>query len=108
MSERRKCVVHPLSLIRLILVCRLHVAFHGCRQFAESVGTVFVEHSGLNAWAESNNIIVLYPQTVNSDVLPFNPKACWDWCALFVAVRDVYTPGGATSDLTTLCKVDYR
>lgn len=38
-----------------------------------------MEHSGLNRWAETNNIIVLYPQTITSDVVPFNPKGCWDW-----------------------------
>jgi len=59
--------------------CRLHIVFHGCEQFLSSVGTALVEHAGLNEWAESNNIVVLYPQTTKSDVVPFNPKGCWDW-----------------------------
>lgn len=56
--------------------CRLHVAFHGCEQTLDMIGTTFVEHAGYNSWAESNNIIVLYPQATRN---LFNPKACWDW-----------------------------
>jgi poly(3-hydroxybutyrate) depolymerase len=59
--------------------CRVHVALHGCLQDAGTVGRVFVDHSGYNAWADSNRIIVLYPQTETSAFLPFNPNACWDW-----------------------------
>ena len=57
-------------------VCRLHVAFHGCRQNAAAVGRKFVEHAGYNKWADSNRLIVLYPQT---SATASNPKACWDW-----------------------------
>lgn len=35
-----------------------------------------MRHAGYNAWAESNNIIVLYPQ-VHASLL--NPMGCWDW-----------------------------
>jgi hypothetical protein len=43
--------------------CRFHVALHGCLQPAEGLlGESFVRHAGFNAWAESNNIVVLYPQ----------------------------------------------
>lgn len=59
--------------------CRVHVAFHGCRQDAATVGRAFVEHAGYNRWAAANNIAVLYPQTRATWGLPFNPKACWDW-----------------------------
>jgi hypothetical protein len=65
--------------------CRLHVAFHGCRQNAEAVGDDFVWDAGYNGWAEANRIVVLYPQTVAwtrpSDLSGFlaNPRACWDW-----------------------------
>ena len=66
--------------------CRVHVAFHGCRQNADAVGAAFVRESGFNRWADSNRIIVLYPQTISrygfggwpmSFVL--NPNGCWDW-----------------------------
>ncbi|MCS4309107.1 poly(3-hydroxybutyrate) depolymerase [Rheinheimera pacifica] len=59
--------------------CRLHVSFHGCKQNAASVGEAYVTGSGLNNYADSNNIVVLYPQTTASSINPFNPNACWDW-----------------------------
>ena len=58
--------------------CRVHVAFHGCQQNAENIAQQFVDGAGYNQWAESNRIVVLYPQTKASFV-PLNPKACWDW-----------------------------
>jgi len=66
--------------------CRVHVAFHGCRQSAAAVGLAFVRHAGYNRWAESNGMVVLYPQTIArhgfggwplSFVLNLN--GCWDW-----------------------------
>ncbi|MBE1162216.1 extracellular catalytic domain type 2 short-chain-length polyhydroxyalkanoate depolymerase [Dyella acidiphila] len=58
--------------------CRLVVALHGCSQNQETVGTAFVQNAGINEWADSNNIIVLYPQTIDAEV-PYNPYGCWDW-----------------------------
>ncbi|HEX7054805.1 MAG TPA: PHB depolymerase family esterase [Burkholderiales bacterium] len=59
--------------------CRIHVAFHGCRQNADAVGGAFVREAGYNRWAESNRLIVLYPQTVARWLGLFNPRGCWDW-----------------------------
>ncbi|MBU1309996.1 MAG: PHB depolymerase family esterase [Gammaproteobacteria bacterium] len=59
--------------------CRLHVSFHGCKQNAETVGDAYTTGTGLNNYADSNNIVVLYPQTTASSINPFNPNACWDW-----------------------------
>jgi len=61
--------------------CRLHVFFHGCEQYFENnqIRDVVARNTGLNKWAESNNIIVLYPQTTSSFFSPMNPKGCWDW-----------------------------
>ena len=66
--------------------CKVHVAFHGCRQNAGEVGRRFVEGAGYNAWAASNRLVVLYPQTATRAGLAFgsmkmilNPKGCWDW-----------------------------
>jgi poly(3-hydroxybutyrate) depolymerase len=56
--------------------CRLHVAWHGCRQQGEVLGERYVRESGYNRWAESNRLIVLYPQTLKSSA---NPNGCWDW-----------------------------
>ncbi|MEJ7669763.1 MAG: fibronectin type III domain-containing protein [Casimicrobiaceae bacterium] len=61
-------------------VCRVHVAFHGCRQQPARIGDKFYRHAGYNKWADTNKIIVLYPQTINSDLPPvYNPRGCWDW-----------------------------
>ena len=58
--------------------CRVHVAFHGCRQNAAAVGERFVREAGYNRWADSNRLVVLYPQTTASYAFPFNPRGCWD------------------------------
>ena len=64
--------------------CRVHVVFHGCRQYAGNpkVGKAVVEHAGYNRWADTNKLIVLYPQTTATGPLGFNPAGCWDWWGL--------------------------
>lgn len=77
--------------------CRLHVVFHGCRQSADQIGERFAQKAGYNRWAESNRLVVLYPQTTPrygwSPTWPprwtYNPLACWDWWG--------YENGDATS-----------
>lgn len=65
--------------------CRLHVAFHGCRQGASEVGDDFVWGAGYNGWAEANRIVVLYPQVepwtraLDPSGFTANPRGCWDW-----------------------------
>jgi len=59
--------------------CKLHIAFHGCEQDLGTIGDALVQHSGLNEWAEANDMVVLYPQAAISNVTPYNPKGCWDW-----------------------------
>ncbi|MDF3124396.1 PHB depolymerase family esterase [Rheinheimera sp. 1928-s] len=59
--------------------CTLHISFHGCNQHADVVGMAYVEKAGFNRYADSNNIVVLYPQTRASALMPMNPQACWDW-----------------------------
>lgn len=51
--------------------CRVHVMYHGCNSGVAVVGSAIYTHAGFNYWAETNNIIVLYPQTEGS--------RCWDW-----------------------------
>lgn len=76
--------------------CKLHIAFHGCRQGSEyketagglsgglltndiktalysKVWTHFVENAGYNEWAYANNIVVLYPQ-VRTTITPITPQ----------------------------------
>lgn len=55
-------------------LCRLHVALHGCRQNLSTVGESFVKDAGFNQWADTNRIVVLYPQTSAQAV-----NGCWDW-----------------------------
>ena len=59
--------------------CRIHVAFHGCRQSIEFLGRAFAGETGYNRWADANRIVVLYPQVAKSWFWPFNPWGCWDW-----------------------------
>lgn len=60
-------------------VCRVHVSFHGCNQYADAVGTAYVDQTGLNQWADTNQLVVVYPQTRKSLFMPLNPQGCWDW-----------------------------
>jgi poly(3-hydroxybutyrate) depolymerase len=71
--------------------CKLHVAFHGCVQNYASIGDKFIKNTGYNRWADTNDIIVLYPQTV-ADSTNHNPSpsnagannnACWDWVGYY-------------------------
>ena len=59
--------------------CGVHVAFHGCQQSVEFIGDSFAAGAGYNEWAESNNLLVLYPQVAGSKIAPLNPLGCWDW-----------------------------
>jgi poly(3-hydroxybutyrate) depolymerase len=45
--------------------CTMHISFHGCEQGASSVGTAYVNGAGFNKWADTNSMIVLYPQVSN-------------------------------------------
>lgn len=56
--------------------CGLHVALHGCQMNPDFIQKQFVENAGYNEWAESNNIVVLYPQSAKGTG---NPYGCWDW-----------------------------
>jgi poly(3-hydroxybutyrate) depolymerase len=60
--------------------CAVVVALHGCQQTAEQIGDTFARDSGLNAYADSNRFVVLYPQArPDSGPAIVNPKGCWDW-----------------------------
>ncbi|MCW5665722.1 MAG: hypothetical protein KIT35_17980 [Piscinibacter sp.] len=67
--------------------CRLHVALHGCQQNQATIGDRFLVNTGYTRWADTNRIVVLFPQTrvdstsrstAASGSLP-NPNGCWDW-----------------------------
>jgi len=56
--------------------CRLLVALHGCLQSYSYVGFTFVADSYLEQYADTNNMVVLFPQVIQTSP---NPNACWDW-----------------------------
>lgn len=80
--------------------CKVHVVFHGCEQGAQKIGDLFVTASGYNELADSNQMIVLYPQVESSRswFLPSNPFGCWDFWGytrpLFMT-PDFYTKRGS-------------
>jgi chitodextrinase len=72
--------------------CKLHIAYHGCLQGYEKIGDKYVKNTGYNRWADSNNIIVVYPQAVTTSTsspgsiaLFANMNGCWDWIGWYGA-----------------------
>ncbi|HUR90581.1 MAG TPA: PHB depolymerase family esterase [Ramlibacter sp.] len=67
--------------------CKLHVALHGCQQNYDTIGDKYIKNTGITRWADTNSIIVLFPQTrVDSTSHPTsasgslaNSNGCWDW-----------------------------
>ncbi|MBV8592611.1 MAG: hypothetical protein JO212_21550 [Acetobacteraceae bacterium] len=57
--------------------CRIHVVFHGCKQTAQDIGDQYYTDTGYNRWADTNHILLLYPQAAAD--LAVNPEHCWDW-----------------------------
>jgi len=68
-------------------VCKLHVALHGCVQNYATIGDKFIKNTGYTRWADTNNIIVLFPQTrvdntshsTSASGSLANANGCWDW-----------------------------
>jgi poly(3-hydroxybutyrate) depolymerase len=58
--------------------CHVHLNLHGCTQDAGTLGTTYVSNTGLNEWAEANDIIIIYPQAA-ANLLEENPNACFNW-----------------------------
>lgn len=74
---------------------RVHIALHGCKQGYNYVnfvngredrqnsvpyGNRYITTTGYNQMADSNNIIVLYPQVQGGDDgVTQNPEGGWDW-----------------------------
>ncbi|MGW4781485.1 extracellular catalytic domain type 2 short-chain-length polyhydroxyalkanoate depolymerase [Streptomyces filamentosus] len=56
--------------------CRLMVTFHGCYQYFGLVGNALMDKAYLNEYADTNDLIVLYPQATT---MTGNPRGCWDW-----------------------------
>lgn len=60
-------------------ICQVHINFHGCQQNHETIGLEYMNENGINNWADTNHLVIVYPQTKNSMFMPLNPKGCWDW-----------------------------
>ncbi|WP_175732263.1 extracellular catalytic domain type 2 short-chain-length polyhydroxyalkanoate depolymerase [Burkholderia ambifaria] len=58
------------------VTCAVHVVFHGCVQNVAAVGERMIRGVGYNEIADTNRLIVLYPQVEQSAV---NPLGCWDF-----------------------------
>lgn len=74
---------------------RVHIALHGCKQGYNYVnyvngrpdlenglpyGNRYFTTTGYNEMADSNNLIILYPQAQGTDnASTQNPEGCWDW-----------------------------
>ncbi|WP_112271838.1 extracellular catalytic domain type 2 short-chain-length polyhydroxyalkanoate depolymerase [Lentzea terrae] len=56
--------------------CKLLVTLHGCYQYYGLVGNALMDKGYLNEYADTNNMIVLYPQATT---MTGNPRGCWDW-----------------------------
>ncbi len=56
--------------------CRVHLALHGCGQSREEVGDAFVRETGFAETADSNRLVILFPQATRG---AYNPEGCWDW-----------------------------
>jgi poly(3-hydroxybutyrate) depolymerase len=59
--------------------CKVHIAIHGCLQGSAVIGDDYYTKTGYNNIADTNNIIVLYPQVNPSATTPTNPEGCWDF-----------------------------
>lgn len=59
--------------------CGLVVAFHGCLQTQADIGDTYATEAGIDEWADTNGIVVLYPYAIKSSTVPYNPQGCWDW-----------------------------
>jgi len=53
--------------------CRLVLSLHGCLQTADQIGKTVVTDAYLNQYADSNKLVVLYPQATPDDTFG-NPK----------------------------------
>jgi len=54
--------------------CRVHVVLHGCQQNATLVQQQYVRNTGYNRWADTNTMVMIYPQTSTQAT-----NSCWDW-----------------------------
>lgn len=56
--------------------CRIHVAMHGCEMTIPDIGLTFIQKSKYTRYADTNQMVVLFPQAMKTVL---NPKGCFDW-----------------------------
>jgi len=81
--------------------CRLVLSLHGCLQTADQIGKTFVSDAYLNQYADSNKLVVLYPQATPDDTFG-NPKGCWDWWGYLGANDAGYATRSGPQMVTTM------
>lgn len=54
------------------------LSFHNIYKLRKFLGDECAMNTGYNEVAESNNIIIIYPQAIDRPALG-NPHGCWDW-----------------------------
>ena len=69
-------IVYVPQICKTEVGCRVHIAFHGCAQNRETVSDAFIKESGFARWADTNKLIILFPQVATT---VSNPQGCWDW-----------------------------
>jgi hypothetical protein len=84
-------------------ICKLHVFLHGCGTSYAQTGTpVWADYSGHRMWADTNNIILLFPQ-----VLPdaMHPEGCWDSNAWYGSDYDQKSGVQMTAIMAMIAKI---
>lgn len=68
----------PTNCYQGVSDCKVHISLHGCQMNYGYIGDLFVKYTGLNEWAEANDIIVIYPQTARDGPSEDDETGCWD------------------------------
>jgi hypothetical protein len=68
----------PTNCIQDASDCEVHISLHGCSMNYGIIGDRFFKYTGLNEWAEANDIIVIYPQTAKDGPSEDDERGCWD------------------------------
>ena len=56
--------------------CKVHLALHGCQQSRARIGEEFIRKTGYAELADTNRLVILFPQVAANTI---NPQGCWDW-----------------------------
>ena len=60
--------------------CGFVMALHGCKQEGTRIGNRWVTEAGINEWADTNGLVIVYPDTIATSAPGVtNPNACFDW-----------------------------